>query len=148
ASFTGAATAVTDVLHRLGVTGELQLFDGSGLSSVDKIAPIALVQLLRLGATDPSLRSMLTGLPVEGFSGTLAPGGSAFGPAGNDALGMVRAKTGNLKQVASLAGIAYAKNGQLLAFAVMADKIPVNGLGPAATEMVGLANVLAGCGCP
>ena len=32
ASFSGAAGAVTAVLHRLGITGELSLVDGSGLS--------------------------------------------------------------------------------------------------------------------
>jgi D-alanyl-D-alanine carboxypeptidase/D-alanyl-D-alanine-endopeptidase (penicillin-binding protein 4) len=147
ASFSGAAAAVTAVLRGLGVTGQLQLSDGSGLSPNDKIAPAVLVQLIRLAAANPRLRPILTGLPVEGFSGTLAPGGSAFGPGGSDALGMVRAKTGNLSQVAALAGSAYAKNGQLLAFAVMADQVPAGGLNRAATAMVSLANVLAGCGC-
>lgn len=149
ASFSGAAAAVTAVLRGLGVTGELQLFDGSGLSPDDKIAPAVLVQIVRLAAASARLRPILTGLPVEGFSGTLGPGGSVFGPGGSDALGTVRAKTGNLNQVAALAGSAYAKNGQLLAFAVMADQISAapGALGRAATEMVTLANVLAGCGC-
>jgi D-alanyl-D-alanine carboxypeptidase/D-alanyl-D-alanine-endopeptidase (penicillin-binding protein 4) len=149
ASFSGAAAAVTAVLRSLGVTGELQLSDGSGLSPNDKIAPAALVQIVRLAAAIPRLRSMLTGLPVAGFSGTLGPGGSVFGPGGSDALGMVRAKTGNLSQVAALAGSAYAKNGQLLVFAVMADQISAapGSLGRAATAMVTLANALAGCGC-
>lgn len=147
ASFSGGAAAVTAVLRGLGVTGELQLYDGSGLSPNDKIAPAALVQIVRLAAATPQLRSMLTGLPVAGFSGTLGPGGSVFGPGGSDAPGMVRAKTGNLSQVAALAGSAYAKNGELLVFAVMADQIAPGALGQAATQMVALANALAGCGC-
>ena len=61
---------------------------------------------------------------------------------------MVRAKTGNLSTVAALAGTAYARNGQLLAFAVMADQIPsCRTLGNAATAMVDVASTLAGCGC-
>lgn len=148
ASFSGASAAVTGVLHGLGITGELQLSDGSGLSPDDKIAPTTLVQIVRMAAATPRLRSLLTGLPVAGFSGTLGPGGSVFGPGGNDGLGLVRAKTGNLTQVAALAGTAYAKNGQLLVFAVMADQISSPGaLGRAATAMVTLANALAGCGC-
>ena len=149
ASFSGAAAAVTAELRGLGVTGALQLFDGSGLSPADKIAPASLVQIVRLAAATPRLRSMLTGLPVDGFSGTLGPGGSAFGPGGSDALGMVRAKTGNLDQVAALAGSAYAMNGQLLVFAVMADHLSTapGALTQAATQMVTLANALAGCGC-
>jgi len=149
ASFSGGAAAVTSVLRGLGVTGQLTLFDGSGLSPDDQIAPLALVQLIRLAATDQRLRPVLTGLPVEGFSGTLGPGGSVFGIAGPAGLGVVRAKTGNLSTVAALAGSAYARNGQLLAFAVMADQVPAapGALGRAATAMVSLAGVLAGCGC-
>ncbi len=147
ASFGGAAAAVTSVLRRLGVTGELQLYDGSGLSPQDKIAPAVLVQLISLAATTARLRSVLTGLPVDGFSGTLQAGASVFGPSGGPGLGVVRAKTGNLSTVAALAGSAYTKNGQLLAFAVMADQIPPDALGSAADQMVDLASVLAGCGC-
>ena len=145
ASFSGAAAAVTSVLQGLGVTGTLQLYDGSGLSPNDKIAPVVLVQLIRLAATTPRLRSVLTGVPVEGFSGTLAPGGSLFGAGGGAGLGVVRAKTGNLNNVVALAGSAYAENGQLLAFAVMADQVPNET--SAATQMVDLADVLAACGC-
>jgi D-alanyl-D-alanine carboxypeptidase/D-alanyl-D-alanine-endopeptidase (penicillin-binding protein 4) len=147
ASFSGAAGAVTAVLHSLGVTGELSLADGSGLSPADRISPAVLVQLIALAASHPQLRSVLTGLPVEGFSGTLMQGGSVFGLGGQAGFGVVRAKTGNLNTVAALAGTVYARNGQLLAFAVMADKVPAGSLDNAATMMVGLASTLAGCGC-
>jgi serine-type D-Ala-D-Ala carboxypeptidase/endopeptidase (penicillin-binding protein 4) len=149
ASFSGAAAAVTSVLRRLGVTGELSLHDGSGLSPDDRIAPSVLVQLIRLAASRPQLRSVLTGLPVEGFSGTLGLGGSVFGLGPAAGFGVVRAKTGNLTTVAALAGTAYAKNGELFAFAIMADKIPAaaGALTGAATQMVDMAGALAGCGC-
>jgi serine-type D-Ala-D-Ala carboxypeptidase/endopeptidase (penicillin-binding protein 4) len=147
ASFSGGAMAVTATLRRLGVTGEISLTDGSGLSPDDQLSPAVLVQLVRLAADHARLRSVLTGLPVEGFSGTLARGGSVFGLGQPDGFGLVRAKTGNLSTVAALAGTAYARNGQLLAFAIMADKIPQSGLGNAATAMVDLATTLAGCGC-
>ncbi len=144
-SFTGAAAAEESVLRGLGVTG-IELNDGSGLSPDDLITPSALVQLIGLAASRPALRSALTGLPVYGFSGTLAPGGStSFFSGGSAGLGMVRAKTGNLSTVAALAGVAYARDGQLLAFAVMADQI--SNLASAEADMGALANVLAGCGC-
>ena len=41
-----------------------------------------------------------------------------FGALGGPALGVVRAKTGNLSTVATLAGLAYDGSGQLLAFRV------------------------------
>jgi D-alanyl-D-alanine carboxypeptidase/D-alanyl-D-alanine-endopeptidase (penicillin-binding protein 4) len=147
ASFTGAAAAVTSVLRGMGVTGQIRLYDDSGLSPDDRLAPSALVQLISLAATRPQLRSMLAGLPVDGFSGTLVKGGSVFGAGGRVGLGVVRAKTGNLNTVAALAGVAYARNGQLLAFAVMADRVQAARLTQAATGMVTFASVLAGCGC-
>jgi D-alanyl-D-alanine carboxypeptidase/D-alanyl-D-alanine-endopeptidase (penicillin-binding protein 4) len=148
-SFSGAAAAVTTALHSLGVTGALTLYDGSGLSPDDRIAPATLLQLIRLAASRAVLRPVLTGLPVEGFSGTLMRGGSVFGLGGPAGLGVIRAKTGNLTTVAALAGTVYARNGQLLAFAVMADHISKapGALERAATAMVKVASALAGCGC-
>ena len=104
---------------------QIRLVDGSGLSPEDRIAPDALVQLIRLAAaaSRPGLRAVITGLPVAGFSGTLAPGGSVFPDVGQAGLGVVRAKTGNLSTVVSLAGIAEARDGQLFAFAFMADRL-------------------------
>jgi len=145
ASFTGAAAAEQAVLARLGVTG-IDLNDGSGLSPDDQITPTALVRLIRLDASSARLRTVLTGMPVYGFSGTLAgtPGNVFFG-GGGPGLGVVRAKTGNLTTVAALAGTVYARDGQLLAFAVMADKF--KNLATAGPAISSLANVLAGCGC-
>jgi serine-type D-Ala-D-Ala carboxypeptidase/endopeptidase (penicillin-binding protein 4) len=147
ASFSGAAAAVQAVLRGLGVTSGIRLYDGSGLSVDDSITPDVLVRLIGLAATRPQLRSVLTSLPVANFSGTLSAGGSVFGTGGPSARGVVRAKTGNLSTVVALAGIAYAKNGQLLSFAVMADKIQAGELAPAASTLVGLAGALASCGC-
>jgi D-alanyl-D-alanine carboxypeptidase/D-alanyl-D-alanine-endopeptidase (penicillin-binding protein 4) len=147
-SFAGGAAAETAVLRRLGVGG-ISLVDGSGLSPQDQITPNTLVHLIRLAASpsQPELRPVLTGLPVAGFTGTLAPGGSVFNDLGQPALGVVRAKTGNLLTVVSLAGIAYARNGQVLAFAFMADQLPKNGLTAAGDDMTLLATALANCGC-
>jgi serine-type D-Ala-D-Ala carboxypeptidase/endopeptidase (penicillin-binding protein 4) len=148
ASFSGAAAAVTATDRGLGVRG-IQLVDGSGLSPDDRITPRALVQLITLAAGHghPDLRPVITGLPIAGFAGTLAPGGSVFGAAGPAALGLVRAKTGNLNNVAALAGVAYASNGQLLGFAFMADQVPKNGISQAGGVIDELATELASCGC-
>jgi serine-type D-Ala-D-Ala carboxypeptidase/endopeptidase (penicillin-binding protein 4) len=149
ASFSGAAAAETAVLRKLGVTGMIRLVDGSGLSPRDRIAPNAEVQLIRLAAaaSRPGLRAVITGLPVAGFSGTLAPGGSVFPDVGQAGLGVVRAKTGNLSTVVSLAGIAEARDGQLFAFAFMADRLSGSGLDAGASDLTRLATALAGCGC-
>jgi D-alanyl-D-alanine carboxypeptidase/D-alanyl-D-alanine-endopeptidase (penicillin-binding protein 4) len=148
ASFGGAATAEMTVLRGLGVTG-VDLVDGSGLSPRDRITPAALVALVGLAASrdQPRLRAAITGLPVAGFSGTLAPGGSVFAEPGKAALGVVRAKTGNLNTVAALAGVAYARNGELLSFAVMADQLRPGALNQAGVDIARLATALARCGC-
>jgi len=123
ATFAGAAAAVTAVVRGLGVTAPFTMVDGSGLSPLDQIAPASLARLLQAVVARPRLHTVLTGLPVAGFSGTLVPGGSVFGRISGAALGVVRAKTGNLDTVAGLAGLVYDKDGRLLAFAIMADRV-------------------------
>jgi len=146
-TFSGAAAAVMAVAARLRVPG-LHLYDGSGLSPLDRISPQALVRLVRLAARSGprSLRSVITGLPVAGFSGTLGPG-SFFGPFGRNALGTVRAKTGNLTHVATMAGVAYTAGGQLLGFAFMGNDIPQKLAAQPEYALAQLATALAGCGC-
>jgi D-alanyl-D-alanine carboxypeptidase/D-alanyl-D-alanine-endopeptidase (penicillin-binding protein 4) len=148
-SFRGAAAAVTAALRRLGVARGIHLVDGSGLSTRDRVSPQALTGVVALAARGGwSLRPAAAGLPVAGFSGTLAPGqsvfGSGFGPA---ALGVVRAKTGNLARVASLAGFVDDASGHLLAFALMADRLRAGQLLGAAAAMDAMATALARCGC-
>jgi serine-type D-Ala-D-Ala carboxypeptidase/endopeptidase (penicillin-binding protein 4) len=148
ASFSGAAQAVIKELKRLGVTTGIRLVDGSGLSPRDSIAPVTLVKVLELAAGNPQYRALLGGLPVAGFSGTLSAGESVFSGISGAALGSVRAKTGNLGTVASLAGLAYDKSGGVLVFALMADQVPSAGmLDEAAAAIDAAAAALAGCGC-
>ncbi len=148
ASFSGAAQAVTSELRRLGVTSGVHLVDGSGLSPDDAITPGALVKVLELAVARPGLRTLLAGLPVAGFSGTLSAGQSVFAGISGAALGSVRAKTGNLDTVTSLAGLVYDKSGAVLVFAFMADEVPSAGLLPGAASAIdAAATALAGCGC-
>jgi serine-type D-Ala-D-Ala carboxypeptidase/endopeptidase (penicillin-binding protein 4) len=148
ASFNGAAQAVIRELRRLGVTTGIHLVDGSGLSPRDAIAPVTLVKVLELATGRPAYRGLLAGLPVAGFSGTLSAGESVFAGIGGAALGSVRAKTGNLGTVASLAGLAYDQSGGVLVFALMADQVPSAGsLDEAADAIDAAATALAACGC-
>ena len=149
ASFSGAAAAVTATARRLGVAGGIHLVDGSGLSPQDRIAPAALARLVSLASagTRGRLRAAITGMPVAGFSGTLAPGQSVFSGFTARSRGLVRAKTGNLSSVATLAGLVYDASGRLLAFAFMTDQVPPASLGKAAGGLDRMASALAGCGC-
>jgi D-alanyl-D-alanine carboxypeptidase/D-alanyl-D-alanine-endopeptidase (penicillin-binding protein 4) len=149
ASFSGAAAAVTAVLRRLGVPGGIHLVDGSGLSPQDRIAPATLARLVSLAAAGAQgrLRAAITGMPVAGFSGTLAPGQSVFSGFTPRSRGLVRAKTGNLSSVATLAGLVYDASGRVLAFAFMTDRVRPANLGQAAGGLDRMASALAGCGC-
>ena len=70
---------------------------------------------------------MLDDLPVGGWLGTLSDRFTAG--AGQ---GLVRAKTGSLPGVTSLAGTVLTQDGRLPAFGVLADQTPPGGqLGPA-----------------
>ena len=154
ATFGGAADAVMTELRRLGVTTGISLVDGSGLSPDDAIAPRTLVRILALAASpgSPRLRAAITGLPVAGFNGTLSSGNSVFGAIGGAARGaargVVRAKTGNLATVATLAGLVYDKDRRLLIFAIMAPQVPGAAMLPAAAGAINAAAAaLADCGC-
>ncbi|WP_128984414.1 D-alanyl-D-alanine carboxypeptidase/D-alanyl-D-alanine endopeptidase [Streptomyces roseicoloratus] len=123
ASFTGAGRAVHDELARLGLplTGT-HFADGSGLDRNDRVTAALLTGILTRAADPhrPALRPVLTGLPVGGFSGTLA-GRYDTGPAASGA-GLVRAKTGTLTGVNTLAGTVVTPDGRLLAFAFLAGR--------------------------
>jgi serine-type D-Ala-D-Ala carboxypeptidase/endopeptidase (penicillin-binding protein 4) len=151
ASFSGAAAEEEAELRGLGIGSGIHLVDGSGLSPEDGIAPITLIRVIKLAAGTTGhagLRAVITGLPVAGFAGTLSQGQSVFGGITGSALGVVRAKTGNLDTVASLAGLADATDGHLLMFAFMADKVPAAAmLQSAANAIDSAASALAACGC-
>jgi serine-type D-Ala-D-Ala carboxypeptidase/endopeptidase (penicillin-binding protein 4) len=145
-TFSDAGLAVVDKVSLLGVpTQGVQLGSGSGLGDTNKITPRALSAVLTLAASEehPELRAILTGLPVAGGSGTLE---TRFDTAAQKKVrGLVRAKTGTLTGVSSLAGIVVDARGRLLAFAIMASRTASTMAARSALDSV--ATALAGCGC-
>jgi D-alanyl-D-alanine carboxypeptidase/D-alanyl-D-alanine-endopeptidase (penicillin-binding protein 4) len=149
ASFDGAGRAVAAVLREAGVPVDGARFaDGSGLDRADAVPGRTLTALLALASSPgrPALRPVLTGLPVAGFTGTLTGRYAAAGePAVRGAAGVVRAKTGTLTGVNTLAGTAVDADGRLLAFAFAARGTTVPDRATAALDR--LAAAVAGCGC-
>ncbi|MFF6997835.1 D-alanyl-D-alanine carboxypeptidase/D-alanyl-D-alanine-endopeptidase [Streptomyces sp. NPDC008313] len=147
ASFEGGALAIRSALKKLRLPVEGAVFaDGSGLNRDDRLTAGLLTALLA-EAGDPrhaELRPVLTGLPVAGFSGTLSHRYT------DDVLGtgVVRAKTGTLTGVNTLAGTVVDADGRLLAFAFLTSDTehPPN---PQAAQAVldRTATALAKCGC-
>ncbi|MEU8701774.1 D-alanyl-D-alanine carboxypeptidase/D-alanyl-D-alanine-endopeptidase [Streptomyces sp. NPDC048680] len=120
ADFDGGRRAVTAQLKKLKLPLRgVNVADGSGLNRQDKVTAALLAGLLARTADPhhPELRPVLTGLPVAGFSGTLS--GRYTTKSGGT--GLIRAKTGTLTGVNTLAGTVVDGHGRLLAFAFLAS---------------------------
>lgn len=141
ADFDGAGKAIGDRLKKLGlpVTGA-DFKDGSGLDRDDRLTADLLTALLAKAAdpAHPELRPVLTGLPVAGFTGTLTTRYT------DGAAGVVRAKTGTLNGVNSLAGTVVDQDGRLLAFAFLSTG---GNTEAARAALDRTATALASCGC-
>jgi D-alanyl-D-alanine carboxypeptidase/D-alanyl-D-alanine-endopeptidase (penicillin-binding protein 4) len=150
-SFEGATAQTLLALSQAGFdTTGAQLVDGSGLSFDDKVpaqllgAVLAQAAAPAQGARDTQfLRPILTGLPVAGGDGTLADRFASGSPSASGR-GVVRAKTGTLTGVSSLAGIVTDADGRLLVFALMS-----NGVNPGLVRprLDAFAAQLSRCGC-
>lgn len=139
--------AVLDVLEERGVPAPERLRDGSGLSRQNLIGPETLVGLLQAvagSATDDPVRGLVPGLPVAGFTGSLAFRFDDVPPA---AVGRVRAKTGTLRGVRSLSGVVVSRDGTPMVFALMVDRIPGDRDEEAEALLDRAAAALAACRC-
>ena len=110
-------------LEAWGITRDgWQLIDGSGLSRRDTVAPATLVAVLRR-MYDPSAASpWMTALPIAGRDGTLE--GRMKGTAAEN---NVRAKTGTMANIRTMAGYVKTRAGEPLAFAIMVDNFEGTG---------------------
>jgi serine-type D-Ala-D-Ala carboxypeptidase/endopeptidase (penicillin-binding protein 4) len=151
ASYAGGAAATIKVLKDNGfdVAG-VQLSDGSGISGLNRIPARLLTQVLGAAAAPEGknpgtakLRPVLDGLPVAGGSGTLAD--KRFDtPASQAGRGWVRAKTGTLTAVNTLAGLVLDQDGRVLVFAFMSNGSDTE---PGRDAIDALATSLRKCGC-
>lgn len=144
ASFTGAGKAVHTALARQHLPLSGAVFeDGSGLDRDDKVTAALLSHLLLQASSPdrPALRPVLTGLPVAAFTGTLSNRyrGQSAGA------GAVRAKTGTLTGVNTLAGTVVDADGRLLVFSFMTTG--TTDPQGAQNALDKLASAVANCGC-
>lgn len=147
-SFAGGTAGLRETLTRLGVSWrQVVVRDGSGLSRANEVTLGALTAVLRLGADPalPELRAVLSGLPVARFNGSLA--GRFLEDGTVAARGVVRAKTGTLTGVNGLAGSVVTRDGALLGFALLTDRVRLLDTLDARAQLDRLAAALAACGC-
>jgi D-alanyl-D-alanine carboxypeptidase/D-alanyl-D-alanine-endopeptidase (penicillin-binding protein 4) len=144
-SFEGATAAVlAEVTTLRADTAGAHLEDCSGLAD-GSVLPAALLAGVLLRAADAGhvdLLPVVVDLPVSGWQGTLAD--RFLDP---PARGMVRAKTGSLPGVTSLAGTLQTQDGRQLAFAVLASGTPPGGQLAPRAAIDAFIQQLAGCGC-
>lgn len=145
-SFAGAVDAVMNRLStaHIDVTGD-SLQDSSGLSVDDRLTAKSLDAVVEAaaGPDQPALRPLLDLLPVAGGSGTLSNRflDPTYHP--GPAAGWLRAKTGSLTAVNSLAGVITDVSGRVLTFALLS-----NDAGPMGRIAIdNLAATLRSCGC-
>lgn len=132
--------AVQTMLASAGVprTG-FDFFDGSGMSTYNRVAPRSAVKFLRWVAVQPWGAAWRSTLPIAGVDGTLK---NRF--KGSTLQGRLFAKTGTLNATRALSGYLIAKSGRTLTFSMFANDEPSGTSAreamDAALEMVANAN--------
>ena len=128
-----ASQCTEELMRRIGLEPErYKVADGSGLSLYNYVSAEMLVGLLSYAWRTPSIREhLLPALPIAGFDGTLQKR-----MIGTEAEGNVRAKTGTVTGIVSLAGYLTTANGHTLAFCIINQGVPSSSIGRAFQDEV------------
>lgn len=112
-----AIEQIEQSIKRLGYApSNYRIADGCGLSNYNAVSPELLVAFLRFAYTQPAIfQAIYQSLPVAGIDGTL----QTRMRRGSPAYRKVRAKTGTVTGICSLAGYLTASNGHQIAFAII-----------------------------
>ena len=143
-TFAGTAAAVQQELTRLGLWHEgAVLYDGSGLTRENHVTASMLAGVVRYVMITPRASVVQEGFPVAGVSGSLTNRfDDEISTAGR---GIVRAKTGTLSLVSTLAGTTVTADGREVAFAFMTNG-STDGWAAQVWSDRGAA-LITGCGC-
>ncbi len=116
----GGARAVTNLLATEFDTTALalQMYDGSGLSVLNRVSARTMTDLLAFMARSPVWASYWATLPEAGDPGGLRRMHQT------QAAGNLRAKTGTINYVSALSGYVRAANGERLAFSIISNNVP------------------------
>ena len=128
-----AAGRTEELLKRIGLTPEqYRVADGSGLSLYNYVSAEMLVAILGYAWRTPAIKEhLLPSLPIASIDGTLEKRMQD-----TEAQGKVRAKTGTVTGVVSLAGYLTAANGHTLAFAIINQGVASSAIGRAFQDKV------------
>ncbi|HEY1903430.1 MAG TPA: D-alanyl-D-alanine carboxypeptidase/D-alanyl-D-alanine-endopeptidase [Terracidiphilus sp.] len=116
-SFAEGTRVVRQFLVDSGVNdADFFLYDGSGMSPNDRIAPRAYAQLLSFASRQPWGAAWRNSLPIAGVDGTLV---NRF--RNTPLKGRLWAKTGTLDETDALSGYLTAASGKTLAFSILVN---------------------------
>ena len=141
-----ASRAVRAELTKLGLWRDgTVIVDGSGLARQNRIPAEVLARTLRLASLDdhPELRGVITGLSVAGVEGSLRR--RYFDDQSLAGRGVVRGKTGTLREVHTLAGLLRTRDGSVLVYAFLINN-PRNQFA-ARVWLDRVTAALSTCGC-
>lgn len=143
--FAAGTSAVLETLSEQGIdVSGARLDDCSGMSAGSRLSAAVLTDTLRVAAAPDATREMrdlLDALPVAGATGTLTD--RFDGPSAPGA-GWVRAKTGTLRGVSTLAGTVTSADGRSMSFALLSAGTPPDSARPVLDRITA---ELRTCGC-
>ena len=111
---------IRDLIRELGYRPEqYEIHDGSGVSLYNYVSPELMLAFLKYAHSKPEIyKEVFDALPIAGVDGTLK-----YRMKGGKAYGNVRAKTGTVSGVSTLAGYLKADNGHEIAFVIMNQQV-------------------------
>ncbi|HSJ23311.1 MAG TPA: D-alanyl-D-alanine carboxypeptidase/D-alanyl-D-alanine-endopeptidase [Longimicrobiales bacterium] len=132
-SVAGGRRAIEHMMREAGHPSpeEIDIFDGSGLSILNRSSAHGLVSLLAVMAESPAW---------DAYWETLPEAGSAQGLRRmhqTPAAGNLRAKTGTIDRVSALSGYVTAANGERLAFAIISNNVPSTAMAKRIEDAIG-----------
>ncbi|MCX7918418.1 MAG: D-alanyl-D-alanine carboxypeptidase/D-alanyl-D-alanine-endopeptidase [bacterium] len=129
-SYDAGVKVVQELMQRAKIDSEgFEQVDGSGLSAYNKVTPEQLVGMLKYMYRHPEHQSYYDSFSIPGVDGTLR---SRFKGLGS----RMRAKTGSIKMVSSLAGYLTTKSGEPVAFAILFNNMANRGAAVAVEDKI------------
>lgn len=131
-SVEGGRRAIEHMLEREGYrTDDLRVYDGSGLSVLNRASAGALIDVMALMAESPMWPYYWETLPEAGASDGLRRM-YRTGAEGN-----LRAKTGTIDRVSALSGYVTSSNGERLAFSIISNNVPSTWMAKRVEDAIG-----------
>jgi D-alanyl-D-alanine carboxypeptidase/D-alanyl-D-alanine-endopeptidase (penicillin-binding protein 4) len=130
-SVAGGRRAIAHMFEREGYTSDVEVFDGSGLSVLNRSSAGGIIEVLALMSESPMWHHYWETLPEAGASDGLRR------MYRTNAEGNLRAKTGTIDRVSALSGYVTAANGERLAFSIISNDVPSTWMAKRVEDAIG-----------